>query len=1135
MKNFDVLDWPHRLGIGSSPIESDIALASISIDGGSGQGSLNSFVLNELGYSVSDLPNSKSLKKGYFWLSKEENKPPILFIVTTGSGDVGRTLKENLRNAFLENISRFKNSRVWIPLLGTGAGGLSVNESYEIIVEVLNEEVFQLKLDIFINLSFPSNRDGVSLFEMIRSFRASTSDKIDSSVFSEIEGETKKSERSGVGSFESQESKESIRDSKYQSKLDEDLKIEEFDFYFVDFIWDKEDQLKRFIEQKIWEIHSDSGPYIQMILNVNRGDFLIAKINLPSEHIVHDLQIHAVGIVESNPGDGKFLNVDWGIRNLNLEFNPEMYYGDEIKKLGYQDKKSVLQSLSADWDLGEMVGKIYSETISSGTATTVTTKSPKNKTETIAGLLSDSDSGEDYLNITNDVNAFARVMAAKSFQPPLAIALFGKWGSGKSFFMGKLKEQISSIANRENNKIFCEGVVQIHFNAWSYLDSNLWASLVSKIFEELNSYITKDTIAGKQKKEIEDHLKESLFIAKEEIGVLKNQKEALEQQIASLNRKKRVIEGKLNEDIKKIRSQSIWEVVKNAENRFDAKSQIKKALISNESFKDESKKLSVILPEEYWSDPINAYKTIKSNSTFLKLFFSKDSYQMNLWALSLIVIGVTFIPVILMFSHEWLRNVNFVVPQAFFTIFTLVGLAWKRGRTIYKELQPVIASFWKIKESYEAKIEEARSKFIQEEKALKLEIAKNKNELIQIEDQIQLVENTKVDLEFRIQNTLATEALYSFIDRRSKSEDYKKYLGLISIIRKDFEILNDLFLGHLEESEKQRTSSEFRSRFEKPLERIILYIDDLDRCPEENVVQVLEAVNLLMAFPLFVVVVGVDARWVKNALIKKHGGQFRMGTNDEIENGYEGIEPSNYLEKIFQIPFQLKSASDTSVKNMIENLAQTKPEIPFAISENQPSEITALNGQEDVGVMDGKNKEGLLDEGNSSMVKRPEGTPLVSDPQRNTSQKMELKSEALMFSPLELSLLKEMSVIIGNNPRAIKRFVNIYRIIKAHEGFDDDSISDEDELLIILFLVAMPLGVFKGLLPDFEKLVFDSFFQNKKFTFFLNEDPNPGKLESELNNLLDINNGALKRLLALEIKAFRKHFNFIKRFTFSYL
>jgi hypothetical protein len=46
------------------------------------------------------------------------------------------------------------------------------------------------------------------------------------------------------------------------------------------------------------------------------------------------------------------------------------------------------------------------------------------------------------------------------------------------------------------------------------------------------------------------------------------------------------------------------------------------------------------------------------------------------------------------------------------------------------------------------------------------------------------------------------------------------------------------------------------------IDRIVLYIDDLDRCSTETVSQVLDAVHLLLALPLFAVVVGVDPRWL---------------------------------------------------------------------------------------------------------------------------------------------------------------------------------------------------------------------------------------------------------------------------------
>ncbi|MFD1052515.1 P-loop NTPase fold protein, partial [Kibdelosporangium lantanae] len=44
------------------------------------------------------------------------------------------------------------------------------------------------------------------------------------------------------------------------------------------------------------------------------------------------------------------------------------------------------------------------------------------------------------------------------------------------------------------------------------------------------------------------------------------------------------------------------------------------------------------------------------------------------------------------------------------------------------------------------------------------------------------------------------------------------------------------------------------------------YIDERDRCPTPVVIKVLEAVHLLLAFPLFVVVVAVDATWLTSSL-----------------------------------------------------------------------------------------------------------------------------------------------------------------------------------------------------------------------------------------------------------------------------
>ena len=58
--------------------------------------------------------------------------------------------------------------------------------------------------------------------------------------------------------------------------------------------------------------------------------------------------------------------------------------------------------------------------------------------------------------------------------------------------MRKLKEQITKLSANKADGIYCEGIAHIHFNAWSYMDSNLWASIVTKLFEELNEYISEN-------------------------------------------------------------------------------------------------------------------------------------------------------------------------------------------------------------------------------------------------------------------------------------------------------------------------------------------------------------------------------------------------------------------------------------------------------------------------------------------------------------------------------------------------------------------------------------------------------------------------------------------------------------------
>ncbi|MGH2900218.1 MAG: P-loop NTPase fold protein, partial [Solirubrobacteraceae bacterium] len=72
---------------------------------------------------------------------------------------------------------------------------------------------------------------------------------------------------------------------------------------------------------------------------------------------------------------------------------------------------------------------------------------------------------------------------------PLSIGVFGAWGSGKSFFMRRVKDRVASLAETgrvEGRASAHHGqVVQIDFNAWHYSEGTLIACLVDHIFRNL--------------------------------------------------------------------------------------------------------------------------------------------------------------------------------------------------------------------------------------------------------------------------------------------------------------------------------------------------------------------------------------------------------------------------------------------------------------------------------------------------------------------------------------------------------------------------------------------------------------------------------------------------------------------------
>jgi hypothetical protein len=86
--------------------------------------------------------------------------------------------------------------------------------------------------------------------------------------------------------------------------------------------------------------------------------------------------------------------------------------------------------------------------------------------------------------------------------------------------------------------------------------------------------------------------------------------------------------------------------------------------------------------------------------------------------------------------------------------------------------------------------------------------------------------------------------------------------------------------------------------------RIVVFVDDLDRCLPENALQVLESMKLLFDLEGFVFIVGLNQSVIQRAVSVKYASTFSDETDHE-----DGARGKDYIKKIFQVPFGLPQVS----------------------------------------------------------------------------------------------------------------------------------------------------------------------------------------------------------------------------------
>ena len=115
--------------------------------------------------------------------------------------------------------------------------------------------------------------------------------------------------------------------------------------------------------------------------------------------------------------------------------------------------------------------------------------------------------------------------------------------------------------------------------------------------------------------------------------------------------------------------------------------------------------------------------------------------------------------------------------------------------------------------------------------------------------------------------------------------------------------------------------------------RIVVFVDDLDRCLPKGVLQVLESMKLFFDLHGFVFVVGLDQQVVEWCIDVAYS---RYRVQKEGERGYQ-VRGSDYIKKIFQVPFTLFPVSVVQIDEFLETLVREN-----GVCQSQADEIRTL-------------------------------------------------------------------------------------------------------------------------------------------------------------------------------------------------
>jgi hypothetical protein len=603
--------------------------------------------------------------------------------------------------------------------------------------------------------------------------------------------------------------------------------------------------------------------------------------------------------------------------------------------------------------------------------------------------------------------------------------------------MHVLERKIADLAaasgdSQGRDQPFCRRVKSVWFNAWHYAEADLWASLIHHIFISLQG------APPAPRRILDEALAEVQGIKEARLVSVAQADEAhldAERARAALN--ETVMEReKARQEATRVRGRDIWTAVTADETALEAFNEAAQ-MIGLPATGLNGREISQAVTDV--SNVVDGGRLLVATAGRWR-----SPLVLGLGIGLLISAAGVLAAAKIGWGRSWLAPALASISQVAAICSGAAVWITRQASVVRQLLQPAET----IKRQINERLAKAQEIHQADMLAAQERLDRAMTQLAKAQDAVEAAEAREVAAKAALDDLTGSRMLERYLSDRIESGDYNRYLGAVALAHRDLRDL-DAFLRSAAAGGGQHA------------ERIILYIDDLDRCSPKTVVNVLEAVHLLLALPLFVVVVGVDARWLARALSAEHPLLLPSGA-PAAGDAYRSATSADYLDKIFQLTYELPQMTPNQCAELLTHTArQAQPDEPTGPARGTP-QPHAANAVDTNPARRQQEDSPALGQGNPDVL-----------------------AAMLALDPQEMQLLKALAPLVGTSPRRAKRFVNIYRVIKARVQADArtrERLAEEgaaDLMLLTALVVGLPDAVPRTIESATEDLAVRSWLDNQ--------------------------------------------------------